>query len=783
MPENRAKSTNEVMYTRDLLRSIGAEAVPITPGEKGTFIKSYTDEGYKTDWDQWINANLSIGAVLGSGPGLIDIDLDCGPAWRLATKYLPQTPWTFGRKSKINSHFVYTANTVAQEQQVALSPIDIEQNPLKTSKFSFPKEAKKSTPTIIELRAAGSQTVMPGSVHASGEPVVWTYGPPSGPPPAKDPADLRRACKLIAMTVIVAEMAWQDGYRHDVALCLSGMMHGAGFALEDALLFFRRLIEFAGGESKNVLQACSDTYKRAKADQRIAGAPRLAEVLESEAVGRCFRRWFGNPIQEAYDDFDARFVALLHFGKFSVGVRERIDDLTRPDFRVLSLADFEAYTRNQVVHVPDPTPKRPDNTKRIKKSDIWLNAPGRVTFEDSAFLPGEPPESGRVFNLWRGWAAKPDAAASCRHWLYHLYEYIAAGDRGAYDWILDWMADLVQNPAQKPGTALIMLSGQRSGKNSLVTMLSRMIGLRYYHEMSQTRQITTQFNSFLQQCLLLFANEAMMAGDPRSAPVLRALVADPIFHLDHKHAHAQTATNATRVIMASNNAHVIDRALDDARYTVLEVKNPRKTLDAKAYRLHFDNLWAEINGNGADALLHFLMGRTYEPWTVRSCYETAAGESQTLASIHPVLVWWKRCLDGGQIVLDDVERVLTDMGLEQGGTWPVWISKAALADSFAEWGRSSGRRVSEAEFWLHWYDLMRPVIEERRMNVKQAGRNQRRNVIMLPTLETAARWTGSKYPLLVRKEKKPVAPEGFEGAMPSHEGEDWTGPGSDQDDF
>ena len=760
MPTNKPCSTLDVIKTRDLIRSIGAEAVPILPGEKGTHIKAYTDKEYKTDWDQWVNQNLSIGAVLGTGPGLIDIDLDFGPAWKIATRYLPQTPWTFGRKSKINSHFVYFSKPVASLQQNDESPIDTEITSTKTEKFSFPKEHKKSTATIIEFRAAGSQTVMPGSVHASGETVVWTYGVPDGPPPVADPAELRRACKLIALTVIVAEMAWADGWRHDVALCLSGMFHSAGFKVEEALMFFRRLIEFAGGEPKNVLQACSDTYKRAKEGQRIAGAPRLGEILGSEAVGKCFRRWFGNPIQEAFDDFDARYVALLHFGKFSVGIRERIDDLSRPDFRVLSLADFEAYTRNQVAHVPDPTPKRPDNVRRIKKSDIWLNAPGRVTYEETVFMPGAPSESGRVFNLWRGWAAKPDRQASCHRWLHHLYEYIAAGDRGAYDWVLDWMADLVQNPAQKPGTALIMLSGQRSGKNSLVTMLSRMIGLRYYHEMSQTRQITTQFNSFLQQCLLLFANEAMMANDPRSAPVLRALVADPIFHLDHKHAHAQTATNATRVIMASNNLHVIDRALDDARYTVLEVKNPRKALSPEAYRVHFDRLWAELDGDGPNGLLHYLLERRYEPWAVRSCYETAAGEAQTMASVHPVLVWWKRCLDSGQIPLADVERTLTDME-HDGQTWPLWITKTALADSFMEWGSASGRRVSEAEFWLHWYDLMRPVIEERRVAGRQGGKTQRRNVILMPSLANAVRWTGSKYPLLMRAAPKADAPEGF----------------------
>ena len=101
----------------------------------------------------------NIGVILGEPSGdLTDIDLDCDEAIRLVSHFLPPT-LSFGRPSKLRSHLLYAAQGAVTEKFVDPIPGEDEKNQ-----------------TLVEIRSTGCQTVFPGSVHVSGEPIAWTTG-------------------------------------------------------------------------------------------------------------------------------------------------------------------------------------------------------------------------------------------------------------------------------------------------------------------------------------------------------------------------------------------------------------------------------------------------------------------------------------------------------------------------------------------------------------------------------------------------------------------------------
>jgi putative DNA primase/helicase len=106
--------------------------------------------------EQYFSGPVNVGVVLGNG--LVDIDLDCPEAIKLADN-LPPTNSIFGRASKPRSHRLYQCDTIAP-----------------TQKFYDPITGKM----IVELRGdmkdgrPGAQTVMPGSIHVkSSEWIEW----------------------------------------------------------------------------------------------------------------------------------------------------------------------------------------------------------------------------------------------------------------------------------------------------------------------------------------------------------------------------------------------------------------------------------------------------------------------------------------------------------------------------------------------------------------------------------------------------------------------------------
>ena len=138
----------------------GIRPIPIPYRQKKPVIKEWQKLNITEDnLAQFFNGeSMNIGAILGAPSGnLQDVDIDCPEALALAAAWLPPTR-TFGRASKPTSHYFYRAPDLTSEG---------------TRQFQDPFTGSM----LIELRSSsptkGQQTVLPGSVHESGESIAW----------------------------------------------------------------------------------------------------------------------------------------------------------------------------------------------------------------------------------------------------------------------------------------------------------------------------------------------------------------------------------------------------------------------------------------------------------------------------------------------------------------------------------------------------------------------------------------------------------------------------------
>ena len=150
---------------RDLL-SRGFLPLPLDPKSKGTKRPGWPDfrtspERVEADFPEAGNIGVLLGEVSG---GLTDLDLDCEEALRLAPAFLPRTELVSGRPSAPDSHRFFLSSG---------APYLKLEDPL--------GEGKR---TLLELRSgsreAAHQTMLPPSVHPSGERVSWSrFGDPA----------------------------------------------------------------------------------------------------------------------------------------------------------------------------------------------------------------------------------------------------------------------------------------------------------------------------------------------------------------------------------------------------------------------------------------------------------------------------------------------------------------------------------------------------------------------------------------------------------------------------
>jgi hypothetical protein len=143
----------------DLIRR-GFKPLPIPVGEKGPRLPEWQHLTITAEnVERYFNgAALNVGAQMGPmSNGLTDVDLDCAEAVRLAPYFLPPTNSKYGRPSKRKSHYLYRCPDPVDKACIQLKD--------------------ETQAMIVELRLGGggkgSQSVMPGSVHTSGEHYAW----------------------------------------------------------------------------------------------------------------------------------------------------------------------------------------------------------------------------------------------------------------------------------------------------------------------------------------------------------------------------------------------------------------------------------------------------------------------------------------------------------------------------------------------------------------------------------------------------------------------------------
>jgi hypothetical protein len=181
--------------------------VPIPFGQKGPKGSSWPELRVTEDnVDRYFIEPCNIGIILGSASnGLVDVDIDCQEAQPVADRFLPPTKSVFGRASKPRSHRFYRSS-----------------GPMPSMKLLDP--VRKDT--LVELRAnrtrdggltSGLQTVLPPSIHPSGERIEWEE---DGEPAAIAYVDLRRAVLDLGAQCLIARYCPGAGTPDEISAAL-----------------------------------------------------------------------------------------------------------------------------------------------------------------------------------------------------------------------------------------------------------------------------------------------------------------------------------------------------------------------------------------------------------------------------------------------------------------------------------------------------------------------------------------------------------------------------------
>ena len=246
------------------------------------------------------------------------------------------------------------------------------------------------------------------------------------------------------------------------------------------------------------------------------------------------------------------------------------------------------------------TGENPNGSAKIEtKAEAWLKHKHRREFTRVVFLPGavSPPDE---FNLWRGFSFQPKKG-DCSLYLEHLAENVCQDNAENYRWLIQWMAYQVRHPGDVGQSAIVVKGKKGTGKNIFAEGFANLWG-QHGIVLGDTHSVTTNFNSHLRDKCVVVADEAFFAADPKQATLLKPLITGSMITIEYKGVNKEQVPNLLRLIIISNNEHVIPATPDERRYFVVTC-GERHRRDSQ----YFGALLDQLNHGGYEALLYHLL--------------------------------------------------------------------------------------------------------------------------------------------------------------------------------
>jgi hypothetical protein len=383
--------------------------------------------------------------------------------------------------------------------------------------------------------------------------------------------------------------------------------------------------------------------------------------VSEEAARRIIR-----PIPAFVEELNREHAVIMLGGKCVI-LNEEEDPIHKwKTISFSSPADFKLKYENRTVRVGD---------NYVNAGKGWLKHRDRRQYSGLVFAPSQSVPGH--YNLWQGFAITPKPG-DCDLMLDHIRMNICGNNEELFRYVLGWMAQAAQEPARRPGTALVFRGKQGTGKGILCVQFGSLFGPHFIH-VTHSRHLVGNFNAHLKDALVVFADEAYWAGDKSSEGALKALVTEEWLSIEYKGKDVLRVTNHVRLMIATNHDWPVPAGLEERRFCIIDVSDAR--MQDTAY---FETLMEQWNNGGRAAFLHYLLHYDLSGINLRKLPQTDALIDTKLLTMSSAEQFWYEILVRGTIFEFDSE-------------WRPCMKKKNFHDSYIEYAKQAGqpRRSSE----------------------------------------------------------------------------------------
>ena len=254
-----------------------------------------------------------------------------------------------------------------------------------------------------------------------------------------------------------------------------------------------------------------------------------------------------------------------------------------------------------------------------------------------------------IFNLWTGYAVKHedcrDADVSLANpVLNHIKQSWCNGDEESYDYVLNYLAHIIQKPHIKTGVLLALKSKEGGGKGFILDKIGKIIGDTHYCQNSNAKFLFGDFNGQLEGKILVNLDEAFWGGDKQLEGVIKNKITETRQTINKKNKENYMISCFANYIITTNNDWFCGANADSRRMFCLELNNFLSGIvDSKSK----DDYIKSILDSPIESFAKVLYERDISDFNPRKFKKTDLLQNQVERNWNSVLSWWDSVVKNG----------------------------------------------------------------------------------------------------------------------------------------
>ena len=251
-----------------------------------------------------------------------------------------------------------------------------------------------------------------------------------------------------------------------------------------------------------------------------------------------------------------------------------------------------------------------------------------------------------VYNLFNGFIDISDMTEDIEYhdhekYLDMILHAICDNDHSYYDYLLNYMAHLVQKPWEKPDVAIVLYGSKGTGKDTFHVLMGQMFQAGGYINITD-QMLTGRFNKPLESCILGVAEELVFGGSHKEDSKLKRLITGKAHTIEGKGKEPIEVNNYLRLIVTSNHARPVRATDGERRYFALS--------PSEVYKDNHE-FWKELYSNfNPKHLLYFLQHRDISGFNTRELPASRYLQDIINENKDPLTeaieLWWEEVANG-----------------------------------------------------------------------------------------------------------------------------------------